>query len=271
MPDIDNSHIVYCILTLNEEIDLPHCLSSIPPGSNIAVVDSGSTDATLTIAEAAGATIFHNPWQGFSAQRNYALGRLAAFQWVMFLDADERLTPELTAALAPGALALYDRRAYYIASNLYFSGKRLRFAPGYPVFHPRLVSNRPFDDGVFVPNDHGHGEAVRSDLTVGYLQCPYDHFFFDGNIRSWMEKHLTLADIEANSEVKKNSNITLRMVLGRLSPSGYPRAFLRFTYHYVLRLGFLDGKAGFLYSVMYFWYEISKAMLSGRDSEAGDP
>src|SRR5208283_4170027 len=89
-----------CIITLNEERNLPRCLKSVAPlADEILVVDSGSTDATLDIAGKFGARVVHQDWLGYVGQKNFALAQ-ARHSWVLSIDADEEISPELAAAIA---------------------------------------------------------------------------------------------------------------------------------------------------------------------------
>src|SRR5271170_8461503 len=107
-----------CIITLNEERSLPRCLKSVAPlADEILVVDSGSKDATLDIAGRFGARVVHQDWLGYVGQKNFALAQ-ALHSWVLSIDADEEISPELAAAITrvkndpkaeePGAPAGYE-------------------------------------------------------------------------------------------------------------------------------------------------------------------
>src|SRR5271168_647184 len=92
--------ISVCLITLNEERDLPRCLKSVAlVADEIVVVDSGSTDKTAEIARQFGARVVRQDWLGYVGQKNFALGQ-AAHPWVLSIDADEELSPELAAAMA---------------------------------------------------------------------------------------------------------------------------------------------------------------------------
>src|SRR6516162_5244031 len=88
-----------CIITLNEEANIARTLESVREiADEIIVVDSGSTDATLSLARERGAKVFSEPWKGFAAQKNSALAK-ASGDWVLSLDADEEVSPELAGAI----------------------------------------------------------------------------------------------------------------------------------------------------------------------------
>lgn len=254
------ARVAVVILTLNEATRLPGCLAAIPAAHPVMVVDSGSTDDTVGIARRAGARVLLNPWPGFAAQRNFCLDACGdAADWALFIDADEIFPPAffewLEATLAAGDPG-FD--VAQIPSHLVFCGRTLRYAPGYPVHHPRLVRTC----GVrFVPNDSGHGETVAEPFREGFCPVPYLHFFYDGDLTRWMRKHVGLAAQEAAANESAQGRLTSRARLNRLFGRGPLRIPLRFFYHYVWRGGWRDGRAGLLYALMYTWFEATKWLL----------
>jgi len=134
----------------------------------------------------------------------------------------------------------------------------LRYAPGYPIYHPRLVRTRTVR---FIPNDSGHGETVESGLHVGYIDIPYEHHFADDGPRAWLQKHLRLAEIEANAPSSAGVQ-TWRARLSKSIGRGPLRPLLRFLFHYVVCQGFRDGRPGLIYSLMYTWFELTKLLFS---------
>lgn len=248
--------ITAVILTLNEQQDLPECLAAIPPGTPVLVLDSGSTDNTVRIAGEAGARIATRPWTGFADQRNFALRDCGlTTPWVLFVDADERFPPKFYDWLRATLAADPDVDVFEVPSLLFLDGRPLRHAPGYPVLHPRLVRREAVE---FVPNHAGHGEAV---LAARMARAPigYDHYFQSGDLLPWLEKHLKLAKAEARASAEPT---TTRGKLAKLVGRGLARPLARFFYHYLLRGGFRDGRAGLQYSLMYTWYELSIYLLA---------
>jgi glycosyltransferase involved in cell wall biosynthesis len=255
------TRVIVAILTLNEAARLPGCLAAVPADYPVVVIDSGSSDGTDEIARRAGARVLDNPWPGFAAQRNFCLDACRDLaDWVLFIDADEVFPPAffnwLAAATAAGDPG-FD--VAQIPSHLVFCGRTLRRAPGYPVYHPRLVRTR----GVrFVPNGSGHGETVAEPFREGFCPVPYLHFFYDGDLTGWMRKHVGLAAQEAAAaDTAGEGRLTARARLNRLFGCGLLRVPLRFFYHYVWRGGWRDGRAGLLYALMYAWFEATKWLL----------
>jgi glycosyltransferase involved in cell wall biosynthesis len=241
------------ILTKNEEDNLPRCLGSIPNRYPIVVVDSGSTDNTVEIARRHGCAIHSNPWPGFAEQRNFALTRCGiSSRWVLFVDADEVYPAEFYEWFESDIRASDSIEVVMVPSILYLRGKRLNHAPGYPIYHPRLVRR---DTVKFVTNHTGHGEAVLSGCRVTHAAIPYDHYFYNGEIIQWMHKHVAKAAQEVRLQPTAGAVMTAR---GRLSVwlgRSALRVFARFLYHFVLRGGFLDGAAGLEFALMFAWYE----------------
>jgi glycosyltransferase involved in cell wall biosynthesis len=263
------ARMTIAILALNEARNLPRCLDHVPAGYPIVLVDSGSTDGTADIARARGARIYNNPWPGFAAQRNFALERCdIATEWTLFVDADELYPPafydwfERWAAGPDGAA----HDAAMVASILVFKGVRLLHAPGYPIYHPRLVRTA----GVrFFTNHTGHGESVPETARIAHVDIPYDHHFYDGDLKTWMRKHIHLGALEIEPRPTAGTAMTAR---GRLSVAlggSVLRIPLRFFYHYLFKGGFRDGRAGFEYALMYAWFEGTKYVL--RRAGGNDP
>lgn len=255
------------ILTFNSEATIAATLASAARVSDdIHVVDSGSTDATLAIAERHGAQITHHPFENYGAQRNWAIQALPLRHgWELHLDADERLSDGLAAAI----LALEARDfagpevGYFIPRLVHFLGRPIRHGGMYPIWHMRLFK-------------HGHGrcEARRYD----------QHFFVDGpagriaepmiddirmSLTEWVTRHNRWADAEAEELIAGSAagtvvtaNLSGNPVERKRALRGsynrmplFLRALLLFLYRYVFRLGFLDGRAGLIFFVLQtFWF-----------------
>jgi len=257
------------ILTRNEERNLPYCLDAIPDRYPVVVVDSGSTDRTISIARQHGCAIYENPWPGFAEQRNFALRQCdIRTRWVLFIDADEIYPVKFYNWFESQVSSSDSVDVVMVPSILYLRGKRLNHAPGYPIHHPRLVRR---DTVKFVTNHTGHGEAVLDTCRISYSPIPYDHYFYHGEIIEWMHKHVGKAAQEVRLHPTAGAAMTAR---GRLSVwlgrSAF-RIFARFLYHFVLRRGFLDGAAGLEFALMFTWYEatIYLQAKAGQEPEAG--
>ncbi|MDO9161563.1 MAG: glycosyltransferase family 2 protein [Methylococcaceae bacterium] len=241
------------ILTKNEEANLPRCLAAIPERYPIVIVDSGSTDRTIAIANTRASRIYINPWPGFAEQRNFAINQCEInTPWLLFIDADE-IYPQAFYDRFEAELAASDTfDVLMVPSILYLRGKRLSHAPGYPIYHPRLVRR---ESTRFVCNHTGHGEAVVNTCRIGYSDIPYEHYFYHGEIIEWMHKHVDKAAQEVQLKPTTNAVMTTRGRLSVLLGRSWLRVLARFLYHFVFRGGFLDGVAGLEFALMFTWYE----------------
>jgi len=243
------------ILTKNEEANLPRCLAAIPERYPVVIVDSGSTDNTLTIAADRGCRIYSNPWPGFAEQRNFAINQCAIdTPWLLFVDADEIYPPAFYQHFESAMVNDDSIDVLMVPSILYLRGKRLNHAPGYPIYHPRLVRRAT---ARFVRNHTGHGEAVINSCRIGYSDIPYEHYFYHGEIIEWMHKHVDKAAQEVQLQPTAGAVMTRRGRLSVLLGRSWLRIIARFLYHFVFRGGFLDGAAGLEFALMFTWYEAS--------------
>lgn len=241
------------ILTKNEEANLPRCLAAIPERYPIVIVDSGSTDNTIAIAQNRGCRIYANPWPGFAEQRNFAINQCGIdTPWLLFVDADEIYPQSFYDWFEAGMAGQEAIDVLMVPSILYLRGQRLNHAPGYPIYHPRLVRRETVG---FVRNHTGHGEAVTDSCRIGYTDIPYAHYFYHGEIVAWMHKHIGKAAQEVSLKPTAGAVMTTRGRLSVLLGRSWLRIFARFFYHYLFRGGFLDGKAGLEFALMFTWYE----------------
>ena len=252
------------ILTLNEEANLPACLASVAACDDVVVVDSGSTDRTQQIVRDAGARVLVNPFESFAAQQNWALDN-ASFRhpWVFYLDADERMTPELRAEVERVTSDPGERRvAFYVGRKNYFRGRWLKHA-----MPPGSIMRLFRTEGVrFV--QRGHGPEPRLDGPHGYLTEYFDHENFSKGVGEWFRRHERYARQEAAQAVAElergdaglgglfsGDRATRRRALKNLSWRLPARPAIKFLYMYALRLGVLDGRPGLDYCLMQAMYE----------------
>jgi len=269
------------ILTLNEAANLPRCLESICWCDDILVVDSGSTDYTIEIAGGAGAQVLTRAFDTFANQRNYAMEEGALrHPWVLHLDADEVVTPELREELLELAEAKEERYPVYrVPSRLIFMGQWLRYSGMYPAYQVRFGRREKLR---FVDHGHGQRESLPSN-QVGTVLSPLDHYNFSKGINDWFSRHLRYARGEAMQglaerleelhlgELLARDPTTRRRTLKRLANRLPFRPALRFFYAYVVRRGFLDGRAGFRYARMLgiYQYFIDLNTIELRRQSAG--
>jgi glycosyltransferase involved in cell wall biosynthesis len=274
MSSISHPGITAVILTFNEERNISRCMSLLDWADRIVLVDSGSADKTVQIAERLGCDIYVNSWSGFASQRNWALENTGInTPWVIFVDADEEVTPDLQAELCR-TLSSTACDAFYLCSKVMLFGKWVKHSSNFPVWHPRVVR---FGKACFKDAVTGHGETWDVDGDTGYIQEPYIHYSFSKGIGFWFSKHNRLSDMESSAYLnqKESSSDILaslvfkdrhrrRQALRVLSYRLPFRAFFRFLHQFVFKGGFLDGAAGWTYCSLYFAYEI---MISAKVRE----
>jgi hypothetical protein len=251
------------ILTLNEERNLPACLTALSWCDDIVVLDSGSTDRTLEIARAHGARILDRKFDTFAGQRNFGLeAGVFRHEWVLHLDADEVVTPAFveqltTLAPAPGV------DAWRVPSKTMLFGRWLKHAGMYPTYQVRLGHR---DRLRFKQVGHGQREDLPAERVATFAE-PYLHYNFSHGMRSWLLKHVRYAEDEAREIVARRTSrlaetsrgdATSRRRALKAMASSLPlwlRPFARMFYTLVIRQGFRDGKAGLAYAMMLAVYE----------------
>ena len=219
------------LITRNAAATLDACLESLAFADEIVVVDSGSTDSTVEIAQRRGARVVQKEWLGFGRQKQFAVEQ-ARHDWVLCLDADERVSPELAASIAT-ALATPVSPVYRMPRRNRFLGRWLSHGEGYPDWSPRLFNRlnaRWSDDLVH--------EKVLYAVTPGTLQGDLMHDSSD-DLAKYLDRqnrYTTLAARQAH-ELGRSSGV-LHLLFSPV---------VRFFKFYVLRLGFLDGVPGLLH------------------------
>jgi glycosyltransferase involved in cell wall biosynthesis len=245
------------LVTLNEAANLPRTLASVSFANEVVVLDSGSTDATVAIAQEMGARIFEEPWKGFARQKNSAIAH-ATSDWVLSLDADEEVSPALAGeieALLAGEPAC---SAYRIPRLNHFLGRPLRHGGYWP--DPKL---RFFRRGAAQFEERPVHETMSATGPVGQLKGHLIHHCYP-TLDEYIEHMNRYSSIGADLLAKQ----------GRVSRS-LP-AFLwivianpaaTFVYNYIFRFGFLDGREGLLQHLnhsAYIHWKFAKAWQQGR-------
>jgi len=253
--------IACVVLTRNEEQNLPRCLASVAWCTEMVVVDSGSTDGTAEIATKLGARVLVNQPEGafnIASQRNWSLNHAGiAAEWVLFLDADEEITPELRVAVEQVISTPSDLNCYELTPRYLFWGRWLKRTQGFPNWHPRLVRRGcvGFAGGVW---EHFDERARR-----GFIVEPYNHYANSKGMSDWLARHdrysswdarkivdfLETGDAAALGTTRK---ARLRLWAARLYPL---RPLARFLHTYFVRLGLVEGFPAFIFCTLYFFYE----------------
>lgn len=229
-----NPSVSAILITKNEAANIRDCLQSISWADEIIVVDSGSTDGTPQLAKEMGAQVYSHDWPGFGPQKNRALG-YASKDWVFSIDADERVTPEQWAELE---LAMQQGTAdgYYCPRLSQFCGTFIHHSGWYPDYVLRLFRR---EKGRF--SDSLVHESIILEGRSEKLKIPLLHY-----------SYLTIDDVERKVEHYSDAAARQMFQAGKRTNriraiSSGAWAFIR---TYVVRLGVLDGSAGFQIALM---------------------
>jgi glycosyltransferase involved in cell wall biosynthesis len=248
------------ILTYNEERNIARCLESVVWCDDIVVLDSNSGDATVQVAREFGAGVALNPFVSFAEQRNWGMRNIPfRHKWVFHLDADERFTPEL-AAECRAAVAADRYSGFLVPSKMMLFGKWLKHAAAYPVYQTRLVKT-----GELWFEQVGHGQREGPALRgIGTLSEPYLHYSFSAGFDRWFEKHNAYSASEARlrlfgrapcAEADVAPAVLRVRKLKQLARRLPCRPLFVWLYLYLVRCGFLDGRAGFTFCSLRALYE----------------
>lgn len=233
------------IISFNEEKNIRRTLSSVAWADELIVVDSGSTDNTVAIANEFGARVYFEPWKGYGAQMNSAIDKCTS-PWIFSLDADEVLTPELSAEIRRLIAGKPNFRAYSVPRlNLTF-GHWMRHGGLYPDRKLRL-----FQPGTArLPEDTEPHATPKWSGPIGSLQSNLLHYQYP-TVDLYVE------------HMNRYSTVSVPLVLRRGRTSHSLGAFIwnvvvqpaaMFVYNYIVRLGFLDGREGLLFHLYHSGY-----------------
>jgi len=234
------------IITLNEEQNIGRTLASVAWADEIVVVDSGSTDRTVAICREYTDKVVHQDWLGFARQKNLAISRTTG-DWVLSLDADEPVEPELADEIR-GILTSPDALdGYRIPRKTFFLGKQVRHGGWYPDRNLRL-----FKKGKGSFEERAVHEAIKVQGTVGNTRHALLHYAYPGlaSYMSSINKYSTLA-VTVMAE-KGISRFKVGVINILFRPIG------TFVIRYFLRLGFLDGKHGLILNLFHSYYVFAK-------------
>ena len=251
------------VLTLNEEKNIKRCLQSLAWCDDIVVLDSFSTDETQHIAREFGVRIYQRRFDNYASQRNFGLHQVKyKNDWVLMLDADEIVSEELKEEIEKILRnTKSDNSMYRMRRKDHLFNKWIKHSSGYPTWFGRMV--RP--DMVTVKR--AINEEYHTDGKVEYLTGHLLHYPFNKGISHWIDKHNKYSSMEAELLVNETiSNIYIkdiwnfdpvvrRKALKKIIYSLPGRPVLIFFALYILRMGILDGKPGFIYCLLRAYYE----------------
>lgn len=259
----------------NEAANLRECLATVAFADEIVVVDSQSTDGTQGIAAAAGAEVVQFHWNGeFPRKKNWALANVRwRYEWVLIVDADERITPKLEREIRT-AIERADADGFYLNRRFWFLGGWINHCGYFPSWNLRLFRHRlgryerAESGGGGSSGDNEVHEHVVLDGRADYLAPPMEHYAYP-DIATFVEKHNRYSTWEARVSETFYRNSTEGTLAARffgtplerkrwlkLCFRGAPfRPLLRFLYHYIWRLGVLDGYRGWILCRLLARYE----------------
>jgi len=252
------------VLTKNEEKNLPGCLDSVAWCDDVHVYDSHSDDRTVAIAQSRGARVTLRPFDNWSAHQNWGLANIPfRHPWVFYIDADERMTPELVAACRNAAREPHGNVAFRVQRRDFFMGRWLKHA-----------QNTAYYQRLFRPDKMRYERLVNPvsvpDGPVGDIDGYLDHFPFSKGVSDWLTRHNAYSTLEARQILlnrERGEQFSLRTALfGRdFNEKRYhqkelfyrmpARPLIKFFFLYVVKRGFLDGYAGFTYSALQCIYD----------------
>ncbi len=235
--------ITATIITLNEERNIARAIESLRCCDEILILDSGSTDRTVELAENLGARVFEAGWRGFAGQKNWAAEQ-AAHDWILSLDADEALSEALEAEIWTLKKAGPRYEGYTMPRLARYLGRWILHSGWYPDRKIRLYDRRK---GHWV-GDFVH-ESVRVDAPVGKLDSAILHFTCDS-----LSEHVKTLERYTTLAAQEIAGRQIRVPLWRFIADP-PWTFFK---TYVLQRGFLDGHEGLTIAYMAAFYTFIK-------------
>jgi glycosyltransferase involved in cell wall biosynthesis len=251
------------ILTFNEAVNIRDCITSIPWQADINILDSGSSDTTMEVAMQLGAKTYVRDFTSYADQRNFGLSLPFRNDWIVVLDADERLTPELAIEIESAVNKGEPEVAMFcVRRKDIFMGRWLRRSSGYPTWFPRLFRRGRVKVSRII------NEEYEASGKTGYLMEHILHYPFNKGMDWWFERHNLYSRLEANlimesigarpglSQLLTFDPLRRRKALKHIAYSIPGRPWLIFIYLYLIKYGFLDGLPGYRYAMMRMAYEV---------------
>ncbi|MDD2707660.1 MAG: glycosyltransferase family 2 protein [Verrucomicrobiae bacterium] len=272
IPTVESqTRISVLIFTLNEEVNLPHCLGALDQCDDIVVVDSFSQDRTCELARQAGARVFQHEFTGFGDQRMWALQTIPLrHPWALILDADERVTPALWREMRLRvADAAGNAAAFRLKRRFFWDGHWLRHANLYPSWVVRLIRV-----GKVKYSNRGHAETQTVDGEVGELGEDLADENFKG-LEAWRERQRHYARSEAMYEAETDGSwrwpelwqsdpLGRRAAWKKIARRLPARGGCYFIYAYVFRGGWKDGAAGLRFCLEKARFQADIGRMSRR-------
>lgn len=237
------SRISVIVITLNEARNIAACLQSVAWADEIIVVDAQSQDETVAIARTFTGNVFVEPWRGFSGQKNFALEK-AQGEWVLWLDADERITPELAAEIRARLADTPEQSGFEMPRKAFFLGRWIKHCGWYPGHVLRLFRRAA---GRF--DDHQVHEGLILDGGIGRLVGDIEHYT-DDSLEHYMWKFNRYTTLAAEELQARGRRAGIGAIL--------VRPLHTFIKMYIFKRGFLDGSEGLILSLLSANYVAAK-------------
>lgn len=231
------------VITLNEEKNLRKCLESVAFADEVIISDSESQDRTLSIAREFTDKVFQEPWQGFARQKNLAQEK-AQGPWILNIDADERVTPELKEEILSAIQKDPPYAGFKIPRKNFFCGQWIRHGGWYPNYQLRLYQK---EAGSFALREVHEQVVVKG--RVGTLKAPLEHYTYD-SISDYLKRMDRYSDLSARQYLQEGKKVSWPEILFRTKYT-----FFRM---WILQKGFLDGAKGLVLAVLYSYYTFVK-------------
>jgi hypothetical protein len=233
------------ILTRNEERHIQACIASVQWADRVIVFDSGSSDATRDLAAQAGAVVQLHPFENYAQQRNAALKFAATFDWVFFIDADERCSPALQAEMIQ-TLQTPQHYGYHIPRHNYIFGKLTRHTGWYPDYQMRLLNRA---QAYYDPAKQVHEVVILRAGEAGYLQNPLIHYNYD---------HVAQFHAKQRRYTEYDAQILFEAGIRPKIYTPFSQPLRHFKWRFITLEGYKDGIHGLRLSLLMSWYEFRK-------------
>ncbi|WP_298011749.1 glycosyltransferase family 2 protein [uncultured Aquabacterium sp.] len=267
------------VLTKNEQADLPGCLRSVAWSDDIHVYDSFSTDKTVEIAKDFGATVTQRTFDNWAAHQNWGLKNIKfKHDWVFYIDADERVTPELALNVKLAVAEESGVVAFSVQRRDFFMGTWLRHVQASPyymrLFKPEAIRYERLVNPVSIASG-----------PVGTLHGYLDHFPFSKGIAHWVARHNSYSDLEAEQIVANAASREPFSVVKAFTAADFHtkryhqkelfyrlplRPLVKFALLYIAKRGFMDGRAGLRYAILQSIYEYLIVLKTEERKAAAD-
>ena len=241
------------IIAYNEEQKLGECLKSVSFSDEIIVVDSNSTDRTKEIAEEANVRVYVRSFDDYSSQKNYAMS-LAKGEWILSIDADERVTEELQSEIKKAIAVESDCAGYNLTRQNFIFGGRMRYGASLTDLQLRLIRK---GKGLFHGLMH---ERIQPEGPVGTLKAPLIHITYQ-TLDEYYAKFNRGSSLDARELLRQNKKINWFTAL--------TKPIVHFVYFYFFKLGFLDGIRGLVYQILSSHYVFVKDVKAMEYSKQG--